>query len=424
MSEIQLEPQTTNKRTDYFKNLTSPITKSRDFTFLWIGQLLSILGSSVTMVILPIVVYSMTGSTVVMGLILTLYMLPNVLVLPFSGLIVDCLNRVKLMMFTDIVRFVLMATVMVLILSHTFTIHMLYIFAVVYGMMDGIFQPAYSAVRQKVFVPEIRNAANALTQMTNQGVRLIGPALGGLIVSVVSAGVGFGLDAFTYLISFGCLLFLRNLTKKKVSQTVDAPFNVKKDFLEGISVLKLHPWLWITIIVFALINICYEGTVAVLIPWLLNVHYHFDQIVYGLTMTFSGGGAVIAALIFGTRKEWHHRGWIAYGGILLSALVLLALPFLSWAPALVTVMAFDGFGVMVFGLIWETSLQELVPEEAFGRVASLDMLGSFALLPLGYLATGWLAEVIGGVHTIIILAAAMLLTVVLTLSVPSIRRFD
>ncbi|MFK4429351.1 hypothetical protein ABH962_000700 [Bacillus sp. RC54] len=86
------------------------------------------------------------------------------------------------------------------------------------------------------------------------------------------------------------------------------------------------------------------------------------------------------------------------------------MPFIACAPALIGLMAIEGFGMMIFGLIWETSLQELVPEEAFARVASLDMLGSFALLPLGYVVVGWLATVIGGEITIITLAILVLVT--------------
>lgn len=100
------------------------------------------------------------------------------------------------------------------------------------------------------------------------------------------------------------------------------------------------------------------------------------------------------------------------------------MPFIAWAPVLIVLMAIEGFGMMIFGLIWETSLQELVPEEAFGRVASLDMLGSFALLPLGYVVVGWLATVIGGEITIITLAILVLVTIGVALCVPSIRRFD
>ncbi|MDR4168994.1 MFS transporter [Bacillus nitratireducens] len=414
----------TEKNLGYVGKLLLPVKVSPHFKFLWLGQLLSTLGSSVTVVILPVVVYSLTGSTVVMGMTMAMYMLPNILALPFAGLVVDRIDRVKLMLFTDIIRCILMMLFATLIFMDVLTIPLLYVLVALYGLMEGIFQPAYSAVRAKVFVSEIRNAANALTQMSNQGIRLIGPALGGLIVSVASAGIGFGLDAVTYLLSFLCLLFLREIKFNKVQKFERNKVNYKKDFMEGILVLKSHPWLWITILVFSFINICYAGIIVVLIPWLFNVHHHFEAYVYGLGMASSGAGAVIAALIFGGRQQWRKRGLLAYGGVLISGIALLIMPFVSWAPALIALMAMEGFGMMIFGLIWETSLQELVPEEAFGRVASLDMLGSFALLPLGYVVVGWLATVIGGKITIIMLAILVLITIGMALSVPSIRRFD
>ncbi|EJQ47874.1 tetracycline resistance protein [Bacillus wiedmannii] len=417
--EVQRE-----KALGYVGKLLLPVKASRHFKFLWIGQLLSTLGSSITMVILPVVVYSLTGSTVVMGMTMAMYMLPNILALPFAGLVVDRIDRVKLMLFTDIIRCILMLLLATLIFMDVLTIPFLYVLVALYGLMEGIFQPAYSAVRAKVFVPEIRNAANALTQMSNQGIRLIGPALGGLIVSVASAGIGFGLDAVTYLLSFFCLLFLREIKFKKVKPIEKRKIDYKQDFMEGVFVLKSHPWLWVTILVFSFINICYAGIIVVLIPWLFNVHHHFEAYVYGLGMASSGVGAVIAALIFGGRERWHKRGLLAYGGVLISGCALLIMPFIAWAPALIGLMAIEGFGMMIFGLIWETSLQELVPEEAFGRVASLDMLGSFALLPLGYVVVGWLATVIGGEITIIALAILVLVTIGIALSVPSIRRFD
>lgn len=404
--EVQRE-----KDLGYVGKLLLPVKASPHFKFLWIGQLLSTLGSSITMVILPVVVYSLTGSTVVMGMTMAMYMLPNILALPFAGLVVDQFDRVKLMLFTDIIRCVLMLLLATLIFMDVLTIPLLYVLVALYGLMAGIFQPAYSAVRAKVFVPEIRNAANALTQMSNQGIRLIGPALGGLIVSVASAGIGFGLDAVTYLLSFFCLLFLSEIKFKKVKHIEKRKIDYKQEFMEGVFVLKSHPWLWITILVFSFINICYAGIIVVLIPWLFNVHHHFEAYVYGLRMASSGVGAVIAALIFGGKERWHKRGLLAYGGVLISGCALLIMPFIAWAPALIGLMAIEGFGMMIFGLIWETSLQELVPEEAFGRVASLDMLGSFALLPLGYVVVGWLATVIGGEITIITLAILVLVKI-------------
>lgn len=191
------------------RKFSSLFTSSQAFPYLWLGNLISFLGSSVTMVILPVLVYSMTGSTKTMGIVMAIYMLPNVIMLPVSGHIVDRYDRVKIMIGADIARFVIMVAIAVLSLTGTLSISLLYLFMGLYGMLDGLFRPAYSATQATVFTPDIRIAANSLTQMSTQAVRLIGPALGGLLITHLSAGVGFGLDAFTYILSLFCLIYLR-----------------------------------------------------------------------------------------------------------------------------------------------------------------------------------------------------------------------
>ncbi|MBA2943128.1 MFS transporter [Paenibacillus sp. CGMCC 1.16610] len=406
-----------------------PFIQSRSFPYLWLSQLISMLGGSVTTVILPMVVYSLTGSTTMMGLVMTAYMLPYVLMLPLSGWIVDRYDRVRIMMLSDIVRFIVMLAIAVLIFSDSLSIPMLFGLVSLYGLMEGLFHPAYSAVRATVFTPDIRNAANALTQVSNQGVKIIGPVLGGLIVSSMSASYGFGLDALTYLISYLCLLVLvkKSLVShqnKPESSTSHHSFTWKREFLEGITILKGHPWLWITILAFCFINICYTGIIVILIPWLFKVHLGLDPLAYGIGITCSGVGAIAAALLFGSKRQWHHRGIIAYGAVILSGAALLTMTFTTSPIALSLLMAVEGFGLMIFGLIWETSLQVLVPPEAFGRVVSLDLLGSFALLPLSYFFVGWIADQIGGVITISIFASIGLAIVASVLCVPAIRRFQ
>jgi MFS family permease len=406
-----------------------PFIQSRAFPYLWLSQLISMLGGSVTTVILPMVVYSLTGSTTMMGLVMTAYMLPYVLMLPLSGWIVDRYDRVRIMMLSDIVRFIVMLAIAVLIFSDALSVRLLFGLVSLYGLMEGLFHPAYSAVRATVFTPDIRNAANALTQVSNQGVRIIGPILGGLIISSMSASYGFGLDALTYLISYVCLLLLvkKSLVShqnKSETSTSKLSFAWKREFLEGITILKGHPWLWITILAFCFINICYTGIIVILVPWLFKVHLGLDPLAYGVGITCSGAGAITAALLFGSKTQWHHRGIIAYGAVILSGAALLTMTFTTSPIVLSLLMAVQGFGLMIFGLIWETSLQELVPPEAFGRVVSLDLLGSFALLPLSYFLVGWIADQIGGVITITIFASIGLAIVASVLCVPAIRRFQ
>jgi MFS family permease len=428
------------------RGFAAPFVKSGSFLYLWLGHLISFLGSSVTMVILPVLVYSLTGSTTTMGFVMAVYMLPNVIMLPVAGHIVDRYDRVRIMMIADIARFLIMAATAALALSGLLNIPILFVLVGFYGLLDGLFQPAYAAVRATVFTPDIRVAANSLSQITTQTVRLIGPALGGLLITHWSAGFGFGIDAFTYLLSFICLIYLRQKMSVRLRdaspakhqedyvsapehgpdqpEAEAAPQNWKEDFKEGVAVLRGHPWLWITIMAFSFINICYAGIASVLIPWLFKVHHGWDPYVYGLAVTFSGVGAIIGGLLFGMRSHWNHRGIMAYGGAFISGVALMTLAFVPTPAAAVTLFALEGFGLMIFGLIWEISLQELVPEEAFGRVASLDMLGSFALLPIGYIIVGWLADHIGGVATIGICAGAGMATIAFVVSIPAIRKFQ
>ncbi|WP_411350326.1 MFS transporter [Paenibacillus sp. WLX2291] len=421
------------------QQLLQPLRQSKAFLYLWLGQLIAVLGSSVTMIILPIVIYNLTGSATLMGLAMTIYMLPNVIVLPISGWIVDRTDRIRLVLFTNTVRFVLMMTVAILIFTGHLSMPLLYVALALYGLMDGIFNPAYAALRAEIFTPDIRNAANALSQMSIQGVRLLGPAVGGLIITFASAGSGFALDSLTYLLSLICFLLLskhfvsahrQKLTAATITPThssntkVSNWATIKMDFSEGFRILMGQQWLWITIVIFSLLNICYQGIIVVLIPWLFKAHYGLTPVIYGLAMAGVGAGAVLAAIVFGSRSRWHRRGWIGYGGALLSGVALLLLTVVSSPPLLIGVMVLEGFGMMMFALVWETSLQELVPTESFGRVVSLDMLGSFALLPVGYLLVGWLADHMGGIWTITLFGSAGIALLIIGLCIPGIRRFD
>jgi MFS family permease len=420
MNEVELVKRRPERLT-----LLEPLKKSRNFSALWIGQLVSFLGDSITSVVLPLVVYSISGSTVDMGIIMALFVFPQVLVLPFAGVLVDVVSRVKLMMFSDIVRFGIGVTIAALAINGVLTIPWLCVCAVLKGAMDAIFQPAYSALRAQIFTPDIRNAANSLSQIGMQSIRLLGPSIGGLLLALLSAGYVFGIDSLTFLISIVSLMFLKVARPTTVSKTEESQGKSAffRELAGGYFELKKHPWLWITIVAFAAINVCTSGIIGVILPWLINVHYGYGASVYGVVVSASGVGALLGGIIYGSRKSWPIRGILAYAGIGLEAITFIFLIFTDWIPGLVILTALGGLGSMFFGLIWETSLQELVPEEAFGRVASLDMMGSIALMPLGFLFTGWLAEVIGGLQTALILAAVMIVLVIGALSVPAVRRF-
>ena len=398
--------------------------KSPQFSALLFGQIFSLLGSSITNVILPIVVLRESKSAAMMGTVMAIYILPFIVLLPFSGVLVDKLNKVKVMFFVDFGRFLLMLILALITFWNHLNMTSLIIIMFFMGIMESFFQPAYSGVRAKVFTKEIRSAANSLTQVMMQGLKIFGPIIGGLIISSFSAAWGFGIDAITYIISFIFLLTLRGLNFQRDPEQAAVKNSLTQDFLEGIDVIKQQSWLWITILAFSVINIFWGGINKVLLPWLINVHDNFEPVVFGMIISTSGAGAIICGIIFGLRKEWKKRGILTYISVALSGLTFLLLPIFASVPLIMLLMFLNGASNMFFGLIWETSLQELVPEEKFGRVASLDMLGSFALLPVGYLLTGWVAEGIGEITTLAAFSSVIVLISIVVLFHKEIRTFN
>ncbi|KEO84829.1 MFS transporter [Tumebacillus flagellatus] len=413
------EVQTTTSKSGLF----SPL-KSRNFAALWGGQTMSRFGDILMNFMLPLIVYDLTASTVEMGKMMMFLTLPQVILLPFTGLLVDRLHRVRLMIFTDVIRFALMALLVALSATGHLNMASLYLLAVISGAMSAIFNPAYSAVRAQVFTPDIRNAANSLTMSSSQVASLVGPSLSGLLLGVTTYSVALGINALTFAISLGTLLMLRVSAPAQKGGQSWSITSFAKDLAGGYQELRKHAWLWMTILAFCLFNIFTAGVLSVLLPWLVKQHLGWDGVSFGLVMSSGGVGALVTAAIWGRRQVWKRRGMLAYLWIAGQGVFLFAMAFVHWLPGLMLLAALEGAAGMVFGLIWEGSLQELVPEEAFGRVVSLDIFGSIALLPFGYLATGILADKFGGLNVIMVEGACVFVLALFMLTLKPIRKFD
>ncbi len=407
------------------KDLISPF-KSGSFKALWIGQSFSRLGDSIMSVMLPLIVYSISGSALTMGIVMALNMIPQIILTPITGVLADRMSRKKLMIVSDIVRLITLSAISALSISnYQININIIYVYAVISGAMSSLFQPAYSAVRAEVFTEEIRNSANSLTQISEQFSRLIGPSIGALIISFSSIGIGFGLDALTFLISVVSLIFLK--INKNIVQPIGNESKLllfKNELVGGFNEIKKQEWLKVTIIVFSLFNIITTSFISILLPWLIKIYYKLPPYVYGTLITAIGIGSLFAAFIFSLRKRWKHRGIIVYTSYIILGITLCGTPFINQITYLIFVMITFGVIQTIFSLIWEGSLQELIPINSFGKVASLDMMGSYILLPIGYLITGWLTEYVGGIKAILYETIFLIISAVIPLLISKIRKFD
>ena len=281
--------------------------------------------------------------------------------------------------------------------------------------------------------------ANALTALSLQVGRLLGPALGALLVATGGTMTAFAFDGLTFVVSAGCLVFL------SVPRVVSLPASegervvvegqvetgmrrLEKDLREGLGYVMASPWLWVTILVASFANIAYAGGFAVALPRLVRDFYHQGVWLLGVVTASTALGAIVANVLMGQLHKVHRRGLIAYLSLVGSSITFtilgISLPLPVEVLIVICASLLGGFFLGIFEVLWVTLLQELVPNDKLGRVSSLDMLGSYTLMPIGFLIVGILADRIGAQWIFLGGGLLNLAIFALALCVRGIRQLD
>ena len=196
------------------------------------------------------------------------------------------------------------------------------------------------------------------------------------------------------------------------------------DLKEGLATVFGSPWLWLTIAIFALANVALDGPIAVSLPFLVKDTLHADVDVLGLLYSSSSLGAIVGAVWLGRFKRIRRRGLVTYGAGVVSGIAVLVSGMPIPIVAICLAFFIEGFAVATFGLVWTNTLQELVPVDRLGRVSSIDMLGSYVLLPIGYGLTGWVTDAFGASMMFVLGGGIGAGLIALGLLHPAIRGLD
>lgn len=418
------------------------VLRRRSFTLVWAGQSISTIGDGIYRVALAWTVLLLTGSALAMGVVYLATLLPTIALTLFGGVAADRLPRRLIMLWSDGGRGVIVALVAALALGHLLQLWHLLALAFLFGVADGFFAPAYQSIIPQLVEGESLQSANALIQSTTELCRILGPVLGAaFLAATANSSLAFALDAASFFISAGCLVALRlppaaqpgsevsagTEGGSQVGREAEAPGGILADIREGLHYVLGTPWLWITIIVAAITNICYSVPLAAVLPKLVADFYHAGPGLFGLLVSADAAGYLVASVLL-LFVHSHRRGLLAYGVGAVSwlGMVALGLPFPHADEAVVATIASMciGFGIGVFTVIEVSLIQELVPERLLGRVMSVDMVGSYLLLPLGLVAVGWIADHIGPAPIFVIGGVLSLLLTALALCAKSIRTLS
>ncbi|HNP88003.1 MAG TPA: MFS transporter [Kouleothrix sp.] len=397
--------------------------RHRSFALLWGGQTISSLGDSLYRVALAWWVLEKTGSATAMGTVLIFSMVPMLIFLLIGGVAVDRLPRVRLMLGSDLLRFLVSGAVAAMAFANVLEVWHIYIASVVFGFVDAFFQPAYVATVPDITPREALNSANALTSLSRQLTGTVGPAIGAAIVALGGTPLAFALDAGSFLLSALFLLPIPPVAAPRAAVPA-TEHNLLRELREGLQAVLAKPWLWVTITLAALGNVTSGGPLAVSLPFLIKNTLHGSVELLGLSGSMISLGQVLGSVWLGRIPRLHRRGLIAYGGLLASGLAVLLYVLPGGVIGIALGALIFGASLAAFGLIWTTTLQEMVPGELLGRVSSIDYLGSFVLIPIGYALAGWATDWFGAPLVFIIGGVGTMVMALLGLAHPAIRGLD
>ncbi len=376
--------------------------QSRAFACFWLGQSISSLGDGAFLTALAVAVYQLTGSSLIMGLLLMAQIIPELLLTLAGGVVADRLPRRLILVCADTGRALTVLLIALLLWLHLLHLWHLFALAILFGLCRSFFSPAYRAITPQIVVKEHLSSANALTGLSIYFGNLLGPMLGAGCIALArgSAGLAFAFDGLTFIISVCSLLALRSLPliTDQEDRRPGGLKSVVQDMREGFGTILGSTWLLWSMIVATFGLVAYTGAMSVSLPKMVFAVYKSGPWLLAAIATSAGLGAVIGTALVG-QVHLRRRGVIALLGYILCglALIVFSIPFPpKTIPFIVLPAAFlVGSGMSVMNTIWLTLLYELVPNEQLGRVSSVDLLGSLGLLPIGYVLAGWLSDHLG-----------------------------
>ena len=410
--------------------------KNRAFALIWTGQTISRLGDNLYRIALAWWVLEKTGSAVAMGTVLVFSQVPMLVFLLIGGVVVDRLPRIRVMFASDILSGLAVTFVAVSSWLDILELWHLYLASLIFGFVEAFFFPAYQAVIPTITPQDQLVSANSLNGLSQRVTGIIGPALGAGLVAAGGTSLAFGLDALSFFISaaFVFRILRSNVEKQnqindKTRDKVRLPIGqaIKQgltDLRKGFQFVFTVPWIWISILLFGFINMTEAGPRAVALPFLISDDLGASVDLLGWLGSATSLGFVVGMIWLGQYVRLHRRGLLGYLAVMMQGALLLPFAFLLPIPVLIASMFLFGLVSSIFALIWANTLQEMVPGPLLGRVFSIDALGSFVLLPIGFALSGWLTELVGAPSVFLMGGIGTILLTGLGLLHPAIRRLD
>jgi len=345
---------------------------------------------------MPWLVYHMTGSVLLLGVVGFAGQIPTLFLSPVAGVLTDRWSRYRVLLITQIVSLIQAGVLAWLCLAGVIQIWQIVLLSVILGCVNAFDVPArHSFVIDMVDKKEDLGNGIALNSLMFNGARLIGPSIAGVMLASTSEGVCFLFNAISYIFVIISLLMMKlhiKISKRKVEP-------ILKELREGLRyTFGFAPikHLLILLSISSLMGMSY----SVLMPVFAKEVLHGGSHTYGFLMGAAGFGALLGALFLASRKSVLKLGRIVPASAIVFGAGLLGLSFSRIFPISLILMIFIGMGMMLQTAASNTILQTITDDDKRGRVMSFYTMAIMGTAPFGSLIAGVLARVIGTPWTI------------------------
>lgn len=378
--------------------LSFPALRSRNYRLFFAGQSVSLIGTWMTRVATSWLVYRLTDSAFLLGLVGFLSQIPALFLSPLAGVWVDRWDRHRALIITQALAMAQSLALAVLTLTHTINIPWILFLTFLQGLINTLETPArQSFVIQMIDDRSSLGNAIALNSSIVNAGRLVGPAIAGVVIAWVGEGYCFLIDGLSYIAVLYSLIAMKNLPLG----VRNPPRNVGQELSEGWRYIVTSPairWILLMLGLVSLIGMPFTVLMPIVADKVLGGGAH----TLGFLTAATGLGALACAMSLAMRRSV--RGLVKWLGIaaaiLGSSLILFGLSRSLWWS--LVLMFGAGYGMMQQIVTSNTILQTIVADDKRGRVMSFYAMSVFGFVPIGSLFAGMLASWMGAPNTLIL----------------------
>jgi MFS family permease len=386
---------------------------------LFIGRFISNYGNGMGPIALSFGILGLpTGSANLLGLVLGTTTVLFLIMAPFGGVIADKYGRARMVGLTDMLAGAILLVQVAYFATGNVPVAVLLIVNGSFGILWGIFWPAFSGVIPAVLPEAGWQRGNAINSLVSNGGIILGAASAGFLVSGFGATVALGIDAASFIIS-GVLIF----SFRHLSPAAEVTENTMIDDLRhGWKVFTSFRWIVIIVMAFSFIVMCWAAAESVLGPIIALEHFDGPKS-WSFVITAESAGLIVGALIAIKVKPKFPMRFLMMSSFTIT--------FYIWSLAKPQSLALIAVGAFLFGItldlwgtLWTTALQRKVPKDSLSRVSSFDAMGSLLFRPVGLAIAGPMSSLLGIENFILILAGITVVCIILPLLDPTVRNMS